>query len=69
MGVGLDWTDTDKFHHWSGEKNPYFASAQHASVLVVLGLVGFLAELGIEIILTHFHLISLLIGKGLFYIV
>ena len=39
------------------------------NIFSVLGLVGFLAELGFEIILREFHLISLLFGKSLFYIV
>ena len=30
----LHWTDTNKFHHWSSERSPYFASAEHATLLM-----------------------------------
>jgi len=67
--VRLDWVDTDTFRHWTAEVNPLFASAQHATLLIIIGVFSFLAEINFEWVLREFHLFALLFSHGMFYIV
>jgi len=67
--VRLDWVDTDQFDHWTAEVNPLFASSQHATLLIVVGILSFLAEINFEWVLRDFHILATLFGHGIFYIV